>query len=87
MCVYVCFLYEMAYTPINKLFLQCITRYFHNPDLSLWSCTKTKMLHALLREKGFNGSLYAISNGLSFISHTDDFRPCNGAVPYLLYDQ
>lgn len=47
------------------------------------------MLHTLLRERerGFNGSLYAISNGLCFISHSDDFRPCNGAVPYLVYDQ
>ena len=39
------------------------------------------------RGRGFNGSLYAISNGLCFISHSDDFRPCNGAVPYLVYDQ
>lgn len=39
------------------------------------------------REKCFNGSLYAISNGLCFISHSDDFRPYNGAVPYLVYDQ
>jgi len=39
------------------------------------------------RDRGFNGSLYAILNGLCFISHSDDFRPYNGAVHYLVYDQ
>ena len=89
MCVCVCVCFLRAHTPINaRLFLQCITRYFHHLDLSLWSCTKTKCcIRSSERDWGFNGSLYAISNGLCFISHSDDFRPCNGAVPYLVYDQ
>lgn len=39
------------------------------------------------REGSFNSSLYAIWNRLCFISHSDDFRRCNGAAAYLFYDQ
>lgn len=69
--------------------------YFYRalPDISTTSichfgvALKQNVTYAPQRERGFNGSLYAISNGLCFISHSDDFRPCNGAVPYLVYDQ
>ncbi len=94
-CVWDCFLCEMVYTPINA-------GYFYNalPHISTTSichfgvALKQKCFigssereRERERERGFNGSLYAISNGLRFISHRDDFRPCNGAVPYLVYDQ
>lgn len=87
-CVCVCtFNSKMVYTPINAA-------YFYNalPDISTTQichfgvALKQNVAYTPQRQS-FNGSLYAISNGHCFISHSDDFRPCNGAVPYLDYDQ
>lgn len=42
LCVLLVPLWNGVHTYKRRLFLQCITRYFHSLDLSLWSCTKTK---------------------------------------------
>lgn len=70
------------------IFANALADVFNNPDLWLWRCSGTeRCIRASERRKALRGSLYAISNGLRFISHIDDFRPGNGAASYLLYDQ